>query len=410
MSEAEGPRTRSWRKRLPDPSVRRLLLALALASLAMVGGFWLKWRYLLVPDPHAWYLYSWGQMAYTDLVALYLQQGLDSHPIPYLQTRLEYPVVVGVAQYLFSFAPGPQAYFMASSLALALAGLGVVWILHQMDRSARLWVFAATPPLLLYAALNWDLLALFFALLSVCLFQQRRDGWSALALSLGIWTKLFPGALLFWMLLKRAAERDWGGVALITGIVVAVSAVLNLPVYLASPSGWLYFFDYQGARPPDDGSLWFYLPGWPVQAVNLASLIAGGVGVAALGVAEVRAGRGVEEFGLGSLALLILVSKITSPQYDLWLVPFLALVPAPIWMVGVFVGADLAYFWVSYQTLYLRWGGQSDFAALQPMVAGTVNAAHQAVLLMLLLWIVARALTPRKRPQDCSEPPNQPAA
>ncbi len=363
---------------------------MALATLAMGAGFWLKWRYLLVPDPTGWYLFSSGQMAYTDLVSLYLQQGLSAHPIPYVQTRLEYPVVVGLAQYLASLVPGLRGYFLAGGAGLALAGLGVTWVLHRRGPSGRLWIFAATPPLLLYAAMNWDLLALFFALLGLCLFEERKDGWSAVALSLGIWTKLFPGVLLAWIVLKRASESNWRSVLLIGGVVVLVSAGLNLPFYLANPAGWLYFLDFQGARPPDGGSLWQHLPDWPVQAVNRASVAVSGFGAVALALAGLRSGRGVEEFALGSLALVILASKITSPQYDLWLMPFLALAPVPLGLVALFVGVDLAYFWASFQTLYLGWGGQSDLAPVHPVVAGIVNAAHQGALVLVLLWVVGR--------------------
>ncbi|MHB1162460.1 MAG: glycosyltransferase 87 family protein [Chloroflexota bacterium] len=370
----------------------KLLLSLVVASLAMGAGFWLKWRYLLSPDPHGWFLYSWGQMAYTDLVALYLQQDLATHPIPYLQTWLEYPVVVGFVQYLAALAPGPQGYFLAAGVGLAAAGLGSLWILDRITPAARLWVFAATPPLILYASLNWDLLAISFALLGLYLFHERRDGWSSLALSLGVWTKLFPAVLLLWVVVKRAIERDWRGVALLVGVFVAASAALNLPVYLANREGWLYFFEFQGARPPDGGSLWSHAARWglPVPWINRGSLLLSAAGVVALAIGTLRAGRRAEEFGLGAVVVLILASKITSPQYDLWVMPFLALLPAPLWLIALFATVDLAYFWTSFQTLYLWWGGQSDLAHLHPMVAAAVNAAHQGTLLMILLWMVAR--------------------
>ncbi|HEX2923943.1 MAG TPA: hypothetical protein VHS28_07950, partial [Chloroflexota bacterium] len=63
-------------------------------------GFWLKWRVLPFPDPIEWFRHSWGNMAYSDLVGIYIRDGLGAHPIPYLQTRLEYPVVAGIFQYL----------------------------------------------------------------------------------------------------------------------------------------------------------------------------------------------------------------------------------------------------------------------------------------------------------------------
>lgn len=363
---------------------------MAVAAIAMLIGFWLKWRYLLQPDPIGWFLYSWGRMGYTDLVALYLQQGLDSHPVPYLQTHLEYPVLIGVAQYLVSMAPGPRGYFLAASGLLALAGLGCVWLLHRRAPQAPMWVFVATPPLLLYSTLNWDLLALFFALLSLDLFDRKRDGWSALAVTLGIWTKLFPVVVLVWMLLKRAVEKDWRSVARIAAVVGVTSALLNLPVLLAAPSGWAYFFAFQSSRPPDGGSLWSYLPGLSIEAVNMLSLAADAMVVMVMGTVAVRGNRGVEAFGIAALATVMLTSKSTSPQYDLWLMPFLALAAAPAWLVWLFSVVDVAYFWSSFQTVYLRFGGQSDLAGLFPLVDWVSNAAHQGVLLLLWIWAVGR--------------------
>lgn len=395
MAEAERA-GRGWKGALDEHLAHSLPLALTLAAVAMGVGFWLKWRYLLQPDSNGWYLYSYGRLAYTDLVALYLRQQLDTHPLPYLQTWLEYPVVVGAAQYLASFAPSVQGYFLAAGAMLALAGLGSVWAIHRMDPRSRLWVFAVTPPLLLYAALNWDLLALFFLLLALLLFQRGRDGCGAVCLTLGIWTKLFPALFLPWVALQRARERNWRGLAAVVGGVAATSVAINLPLYLASPKGWHFFLEFQSARPPDGGSLWLYASGWPVPAMNLASLVVVAVGVAALGLVGVRARWSVAEFGLGSLALVILASKVTSPQYDLWVMPFLALAAAPAWLVGVFVAADLAYFWSSFQTLYTHFGGQSEFGGVHAATAGAINGLHQGALLVVCLWVWVRGLQRRE--------------
>ena len=372
-----------------------LAIGMAQAALSMAVGLWLRWRDLLLPDPQSWYVHSWQRLAYTDLVALYLQQELASHPVPYLETRLEYPVVVGTAQYLVSFAPGPAGYLAAAGLVLGAAGLGVVWLLLRMNPSARFWAFTATPPLLLYASMNWDLLAIFFALLGLHLFKRRKEGCSALFLALGTWTKLFPAVLLAWVIFRRGMERDWASVARMGGIACGVSVALNLPVYLASPDGWLYFFRFQSARAPDAGSVWSYLAGWSPSTVNLASLLVSVAGILALAVVGTRRGMGDREFGLAGLALLVLASKVTSPQYDLWLVPFLALLRAPIWLVGLFVGVDLAYLWSSAQMLQVHWGQPSILGDLFSPATRVLNGAHQVALLVVLAWAVDRGLRRR---------------
>jgi hypothetical protein len=359
------------------------------AVVALVGigaGFWLKWRLLLVPDPIEWFRFSWGTMAYSDIVGIYLRDRLWTHPIPYLQTRLEYPVVIGAVQYVASWAPGPGGYFLAMSALLSVAALGGLWAMVKIGPRPSLWIFAATPPLLLYGAINWDLLGILFLLLALLLFDRERDGWSALLLALGIWTKLFPGLLLPWMLATRARERRWRRLLLLVGVLLAVSLALNLPIYLASPDGWLYTLRFHSDRPPDGGSIWAYLPGLSVQWVDRWSLLLGVSGAVGAGAMALSSGRGVARPALVALACLFLTLKVTSPQYDLWIVPFLALAPVPAWLVALFVGADLAYCWASSQALYVAWGGHGMLGEMQLMVVRLGNWGHQLALLAVLLW------------------------
>lgn len=371
----------------------RLLLALLLGFSSMAAGFWLKWRILLEPDPVSWYAYSANHWGYTDLMALYLQQGLDHGYLPYIQTRLEYPVILGAIQYLLaSVTSGPRSYFFASSLLLALVGLAIIWIIHILNQRARLLLFAATPPLLLYAALNWDLLAIFFALLSLLLFQRKRDAWSAFFLTLGIWTKMFPALLLPWMLLLRARERDWRSAFSMGSVAIVVSLALNLPIYLKNPQGWLYFLEFHRNRFPDSGSIWHRFPEWPVNQVNEISLILVGAAVSVFTIIGLLKRRGDTEFTLVSLAFLLLVSKVSSPQYHLWLMPLLVLVPAPAWLVGLFIGVDIAYFWASFQTIYAHWMGLSGPYFPHALTIALIIISRQVTLLVILCWVIHRWL------------------
>ncbi|MCL4532059.1 MAG: glycosyltransferase 87 family protein, partial [Actinobacteria bacterium] len=222
------------------------------------------------------------------------------------------------------------------------------------------------------------------------LFQKKRDGWSAFFITLGIWTKLFPALLVPWMVIQRAREHDWKSVGLMGAVILAVSLVLNLPIYLANPSGWSYFLRFQGLRPPDDGSIWAYLPARLAGSADLVGFGLVAAAVLAMSLVGTRKAQPVGEFGLGSLALLLLVARATSPQYNLWLMPFLALVQAPVWMVGIFVAVDASYFWSSFQTLFIQWGGRSGSAALVESTFGWIVLARWLALLMILAWVWIR--------------------
>jgi hypothetical protein len=371
----------------------RLLIAIALGFATMAAGFWLKWRVLLHPDPDGWYAYSSIHWAYTDLVALYLQQGLDTGRPPYLQTQLEYPVVIGALQYLLAVCtPGVRGYFVAAGLLLTLAGLASIWLIHALSPRSHLLLFAATPPLLLYAALNWDLLAIFFTLLSLLLFQRKRDGWSALFLTLGIWTKLFPALLLPWMLLQRARGREWKSL-ITTGMVVAVATLaMNLPFLWNNPEGWYYFLEFHRDRSPDGGSIWHQFTEWSAERVNEASFALSIVAIASLLLLGMWKRRDDTEYALGSLAILLLASKITSPQYHLWLMPFLALIPVPTWLIGLFIGVDVFYYWGSFQTLYAHWMGLDGSQFPYAPATAAINVTRQGTLLLIWLWVIRRWL------------------
>ena len=77
-----------------------LWLALGLANVA---------RGLPAVGPEYW-RWAFAHHAYSDLLTLYGPRYLDgSHPIPYLQDRIEYPVLLGLALWLPSFVPsGPR--------------------------------------------------------------------------------------------------------------------------------------------------------------------------------------------------------------------------------------------------------------------------------------------------------------
>lgn len=352
----------------------------------MAAGFWLKWRLLLLPDPIGWFRASWGSMAYSDLVGIYVRDRLWTHPIPYVETRLEYPVVAGTLQYLVSWAPDVHWYFVLLSGLLVASALGILWAIAQLSPHSPLWIFAATPPLTLYGFMNWDLVGLLFLLLSLLLFDRGRHGWSALLLALGVWTKLFPVLLLPWMVAMQVRDRQWRRLLTFMALFLSVSVAVNLPFYVANPDGWLYTLRFHAGRPSDGGSVWSYLPGISVAWVDRWSLLLGAVGATWAGAMAFTSRTGMARAALVALACLFLVLKVTSPQYDLWLVPFLALASAPAALAGLFVGADLLYCWASFQALYAAWGGHGMLGEALPLVVGIANGAHQFALLAVLVW------------------------
>ena len=158
--------------------------------------------------PNDYHIYSFSTLNYTDIIWLYLRDRVAGHPRPYLDYPLEYPPLTGGLSYLFGFAPNLRAYFALACAVLALGGLATVAALGRLPGANRWW-FAATPALLVYGMLNWDLAAVGMTALALLAYSRGRDAWGTLALVAAIWLKLFPIVFLGAILIERLRERRW---------------------------------------------------------------------------------------------------------------------------------------------------------------------------------------------------------
>ena len=177
-------------------SRRALLVAVALPALWLGLGLANTWRG--VDQPGARYkFWAFQHHCYSDVLALYgdRYEG-GGRPVPYLEDRLEYPVLLGLALWLPAFAPGGArghllvtALLLAACLALALAAL-------RRLPDARPWWLGATPALAYYAFLNWDLLPIALTALALLALTVGRAAGAGAAAALGMAAKLFPVALV----------------------------------------------------------------------------------------------------------------------------------------------------------------------------------------------------------------------
>src|SRR3954462_1420294 len=81
------------------------------------------------PSPWGYRLWSFGALTYSDIMALHEDRGAREHAFPYLQDKVEYPVLMGLGMWWPSFvAPSREGYFALTFLALALCALGTLWV------------------------------------------------------------------------------------------------------------------------------------------------------------------------------------------------------------------------------------------------------------------------------------------
>lgn len=281
--------------------------------------------------------------AYSDLLAMsgdrYLNGG---RPLPYLEDRIEYPVLLGVALWAPSFAPGGQlGYFAAGVVVLALCLVAAIAVLRRLPGASPWWL-AGTPALAYYGALNWDLIPIAFLLGAILAAERSRHARAGALAALGVSAKLWPAALLPAALSDLAARRRWRDLARAGVAFALVTLALNLPVALAAPGNWAWFWRFNSGRSAEN-SVWELLklraggqlpsPAWLLLA-STAWLAAASL-LAAVGAWRAAPGERARAVRLGTALVLVTwvaTNKVWSPQYALYAFAAAALVSPPAWM------------------------------------------------------------------------------
>ena len=151
-------------------------------------------------------------------------------------------------------------------------------------------------------------------------------------IGLGTATKLYPLFLLGALLVICVRERRWRE---LTGVVLAGAAtwlVVNAPAYLTGREQWQVFWTFNSERAADLGSVWLVISQASDQAftahtINVWSYAIFGLwcaGVALLGLTAPTTPR-FAQLALLVVAGFLLVNKVYSPQYVLWLLPLAVL-------------------------------------------------------------------------------------
>jgi uncharacterized membrane protein len=180
--------------------------------------------------------------------------------------------------------------------------------------------------------------------------------------------KLYPVLLLgalFLLCLRAGRLRTWLRTAVAAG---AAWAAVNVPLAVLAPGNWSRFFRLNSSRQADPDSLWNLLlhasdhrildgplaPGETpsvLNAVVAVSLVLMAAGVAWLTLAAPVRPR-VAQLAFLLVAAFLLLNKVWSPQYSLWLLP-LAVLARPRWRSLLAWQATEALLWVPRLLWYL---------------------------------------------------------
>lgn len=336
-----------------------------------------------------------------DIARLYDDRGIRPSDLPYIDRPLEYPVGVGAAMWfgsLLSFSAW-SFYLVTVAAEAALA----LWLSRMLADAfgfrALLW--ALSPALAVYAFHNWDMFVVAPAVAGLFAFERRHYGAAGALLGLATWVKLYPGLFVVALVVILVARRRKHEAFVLGAAAAGVSVVVNAIVVL-SPSGWWYPVSFQGERLPTWGSLWqhvFTLPGLDhVDSDSVRSIVnVGSAAVIALGlvlIIYIALRRNLNAFATaGALtALFLLVNKVYSPQYSLWLIPFFVVLPVSVKLWAAFSAADLAIYAVVFMVIHDVMTSESVETLMSVLV--TVRA----LVLLAFLVVSLRRNVPDSQP------------
>jgi len=369
----------------------------------------------------------YGAMCYSDVPYLYSGRGFAAGYVPYTDNggrypALEYPVVIGYFAYAAAVVtqhlgdpmgvharadlresqiyaqPGVAEesgrYFKVTAVLLAPFALLAAWFLAGVHRR-RPWdamLFAASPALALAGLINWDLIAVAAVCGALWAWSRGRPVLTGVLIGLGTATKLYPlfllGALLV-VCLRRRRMRDLG---LAVAATAASWLLVNAPAMLSGFAQWKVFWTFNDKRGADLGSLWLVLqqsghtvgPGL-INAVSGLCFAAVCVGVLVLGLRARRTPR-IPQLAYLVVVGFLVVNKVYSPQYVLWLLP-LAVLARPRWRdMVVFTAGEVFYYGAVW--LYLGgWtasatSGQGDHFYWLAIVVRTATELYVAALVV----------------------------
>jgi uncharacterized membrane protein len=329
------------------------------------------------------------QMCYSDLPYLYTGRGLAEGRWPFdgdAQVRERYEVMeypVGISYFAYGAArlthaltgfpdleerqkvsssslygmPDVQreirAFVIVHALVFAALALLSAWLLAGVNRG-RPWdaaLFAVSPALALTFLVNWDMLAVVIVAATLFAWARGRPLLTGVLIGLGTATKLYPLFLLGGLVVICVRERRWRE---LVGVVLAGAAtwlLVNAPAYLTGREQWKVFWSFNSERAADLGSAWLVITqasdhAFSAHTINVWSYGIFAVwcaGVALLGLTAPTTPR-FAQLAFLVVAGFLLVNKVYSPQYVLWLLP-LAVLARPRWRDQiVWQAGEVVYF------------------------------------------------------------------
>lgn len=350
---------------------------------------------------------------YSDVTSVFWREGIGrgQHLVPYVSYVFEYPAIVGIMVYLASscryFIPGYSSenltqfstnmvcYTLSMHLMLFPFILGSVWLTYRLCEGfggdkQRIWkLFLLTPSFLMFSVYNWDMVAIFFTLLSALSFLRGRLNLSAISLGFGGSTKIYPLLLLPVLTLECKTWSERVRFVLITAVT---GLAINLPFITLNFKSWFGTWTYLAGWGIENSWLIFFFKQLDQTAHYVALVVMAYLFYKAIMETSTKkydsANRRIFERWLLADIAWLFGSYIVTPQMALMLLPVYTLIPSIPIHIAYLADALNALIIVLWFTPQLNLGNPLSPTSPVQIIAATRQ--------LVWLWIYLGVLYPEK--------------
>jgi predicted CDP-diglyceride synthetase/phosphatidate cytidylyltransferase len=257
--------------------------------------------------------------------------------IPYIQSFMEYPVLVSMFVYvnavfgnLFS-GDLLTNYYLWSSLLLFFPTLLAVRELLKLvemrgaSRNRVLWYFIVTPTFIYMTLLNWYIIGVFFSLFGIRKYLQGSRVASGLLFGLSAASNFVTAVPALGLLIASKGVRER---FLLAASALGTYAMINAPFVLINPKQWSASFAYIYAWNIEDSWMQAILPSLYSPERHYIPPVVFGMVIAIM--VWLRLKRRTDDplvFAFISMFGYAFSSYIYTPQMNLILLPFFVLLP-----------------------------------------------------------------------------------
>ena len=300
---------------------------LVLAFIIYAFGIWLH-----IP-------YGGGHI-YSDIVSVFQAQLLNPNfsatNIPYVNAFVEYPVLVSVFIYAMglvgSILPYSilNGYYLASAAFLAIPSLLLVDETMKVGRlvgaseNRVLQYVVVTPTFLFLLLVNWYMIGVYFTMLGLRMFLEGKHAFSSVLYGLSAASNMVTAAPAIGLLLSLRSAKE--ALKFAGGIGLAFLAI-NAPFVIINSKLWVSYWQFQSG--------WYIEGSWMLAFLSLWSplrhLVFPATAVILLGaillLSRIKRARDPLMLAWLSTFALLFSTYVFTPQMNLILLPFFALVP-----------------------------------------------------------------------------------